>query len=453
MRWIKKGCITVVSTVFLTVAACFAVWAADAIPTVSIKVTTDLQAGNSPGILNYDGGSGDGTHISVSSDQYVVWEANWVTSTGKDLVIGEEPRLTVTLTPVDEGQNYFKSSYKAGSIKINGGTYVSSRKNGSDLIVTLKLKPIKGVYDSPADAYWKDTNLGVAVWKPEKVTSGAYEVWLYRGKKVVHKVSQVKNTTYNFYPYMEEEGTYTFQVRTVPHTDIQLKSGKRSDWMESGELLIKARDVSDGKGKGKEIKPTPGSEDKRGWIKESGKWYYYEQPNVPVQGGWRLINEQWYLFNVDGSMMTGWQLLEGRWYYMTESGPMLTGWLKENGKWYYLNPDITGPEGVMLTGWQVVDGYTYCFQPSGAASIGWLKYEDTWYYFNTVEGSLEGAMLKGWIKRDEKTYYTNEQGARQVGWQEIDGNWYYFYPSDGSMATDTYIGGFYVDGDGINRKQ
>ena len=47
---------------------------------------------------------------------------------------------------------------------------------------------------------------------------------------------------------MTKTGEYTFKVRTVPGTDSQKKYGGKSEWIESGELSITDRYVSDGKG-------------------------------------------------------------------------------------------------------------------------------------------------------------------------------------------------------------
>ena len=70
---------------------------------------------------------------------------------------------------------------------------------------------------------------------------------LYRDNKSVHKVSKTSSRTYNFYPYMTEPGDYMFKVRTVAGTSEQKKYGKNSDWLDSGELQITDRYVSDGK--------------------------------------------------------------------------------------------------------------------------------------------------------------------------------------------------------------
>ena len=86
---------------------------------------------------------------------------------------------------------------------------------------------------------------------------------LYRGSSEVKRLKEYKGTSYNFYPYMTREGTYSFKVRTVPGTETEKKYGKNSDWTESDEMYIDERHVSDGKGQdgGGSAPSLPGSSD------------------------------------------------------------------------------------------------------------------------------------------------------------------------------------------------
>ena len=91
-----------------------------------------------------------------------------------------------------------------------------------------------------------------------------------------------------------------------------------------------------------------------GWIKESGKWYYYK----------------------DGKKLTGWQYLGWGggtdWFYFSSKGAMVTGWQKlkwsKGESWFYFDQK----SGAMVTGMQ------------------YLKWKDRydWYLFDTT-----GAML------------------------------------------------------------
>ena len=52
---------------------------------------------------------------------------------------------------------------------------------------------------------------------------------------------------------------------------------------------------------------------RNGWVKEDGKWYYYE----------------------DNQAVTGWKQISGKWYYFSSGGDMKTGWLQKGSTWNY----------------------------------------------------------------------------------------------------------------------
>lgn len=424
--------------------------ATESIDSVSIKVGLKIEAGDRLPDIQINNTSAD-TYAASGDKRYTVREAEWVTSSTKDMTIGEEPKMNVTLTPSDEYDAYFKSSYEASRIKVSGGSYVSAKRSGSDLIVTLRTKPVKGLYAEPEDVGWKDTRLGQAVWSKGDNTSGAYEVWLYKGKSIILKKEQIKATTYNFYPYMTAEGTYSYKIRSVPFKQEELKNGTKSGWVESDELVIRDKDVSDGTGKESDtIKGTGTGTATQGWEKRSGVWYYrYADGTMPADT-WLVLDDVWYRFDQSGKMITGWNLVDSDLYYMDSQGAMVTGWSKIGNTWYYFYPDSghEAPMGAAATNWQVIDGYYHYFTPQGAMQTGWINQAGRWYYLNTVQGNLEGAMLKGLITRNGKTYFTGEDGAMMTGWQRIDGLWRYFN-EDGTLAVNTVIGGYPVNEDGV----
>ena len=125
-----------------------------------------------------------------------------------------------------------------------------------------------------------------------------------------------------------------------------------------------------------------------GWVKESGKWYYYK----------------------NGDIVTGWQKSGGKWYYLdpAKGGAMAKGWQKADGKWYYL-----GTDGAMQTGMITDGGKTYICKSSGELVLG------------------------GWIQIGSYWYCTNASGVmKQNAWQKSGGKWYYL-GSDGRMVTGT----------------
>lgn len=441
--------------VFLLGAAVPVMAATKPIKSVSVRVNSKLEPGSRLPDIKIEKETAENGEVQVSAgnSKYHVSKAEWVDKASGELKTADEPRMRVTLEPEDVGEDYFLASYKASNVKVSGGTFVSARRDGDNLVVTLRANGVKGEYDPPRDAFWNENNLGEARWEKPENTSGYYEIQLYCGKKSVFKVAKTSALKYNFYPYMTEAGDYIFKVRTVPSTDVQVKYGKKSEWIESGELQITDRYVSDGKGQQKKNgKAVRGTTDPVGWVEEEDGWHYRYPDGSLCRGGWESINGLWYYFNMDSLMLTGWQNIDGRNFYLYPDGQMAVGWARIDNKWYYFRPEAEAkePAGSMTGGgWKVIGPYYYYFNEDGSLYTGWLSQNGKWYYLNTVDNSLQGAMFTGWILRDGKTYYTDSNGEMVEGWCQIDGSWHYFYPGSGEMASSTSIGGFYINQDGI----
>ncbi len=366
----------------------------------------ELASGDTlPSESSFKTDGGTGNYVYSNNDKYEVSDLNWITSDTKEMKVGSEPKMKVTLRATNSDDYAFKGGYQSSNVSIKGGTYVSSSRSGSDtLYVTFTFKPVKGTYESPQDADWRDSGFGNAKWSSVDNSSGAYDVYLYRGSSIIKKVEKLKATSYNFYPYMTKAGTYSFKVRTVPYTESEQKYGKNSEWTESGEVYVPQEKVSDGSGQD----DSAVSNGQVGWIKTGNIWYYRYPDGTYQKNNWAKINNKWYLFDSNGGMVTGWQQRNNIWYFLNSDGAMTTGWIVSNNKWYYLNPSTTS--------------------------------------------GVEGGMITGWINYNNKWYYTDSTGAMQEGWRQVDGNWYYFYPGEGSKAVNTTISGFPVDGNGIWRK-
>ncbi|WP_077609781.1 N-acetylmuramoyl-L-alanine amidase family protein [Clostridium sp. Marseille-P2415] len=367
----------------------------------------EIESGDTlPSETSFKTTEGTGNYVYTNNNRYEVTDLDWITSDSKEMKIGSEPKMKATLRATDSDEYAFKGGYQSSNVSIKGGTYVSSNRSGTDtLYVTFTFKPVKGTYDSPEDATWRDSGYGNARWSSVDNSSGAYDVYLYRGSSVVKKVEGLKATSYNFYPYMTKAGTYTFKVRTVSYSDSEQKYGKNSDWTESDEVYLPEEKVSDGSG---QDNGTPGSNGEVGWIRDGNAWHYRYPDGSYQKNNWAKINNKWYLFDANGTMVNGWQQKNNIWYYLNNDGDMVTGWNKTNNKWYYLNPSTTS--------------------------------------------GVEGAMMTGWINHNNKWYYADSTGAMQEGWKQVDGNWYYFYPGDCSKAVSTTISGFPVDANGIWHK-
>lgn len=413
-KWVKAT----VLALALSSAAGMPVFAADkTISSVTIRVESELEAGDTLPELSYLNGTtstevDEGAICILNSNtKYSITDAEWVTSMSKEMEVGDKPTLKVRLTPnrVGDDDYHFKGTYRSSNVNIKDGDFVSASKDDGDLVIKLRVEPIEGDFPAPEDAYWKDNAKGTAKWEePDEGGTGRYEVVLRRGNSKVTTI-ETSSTSYNFYPYMTKEGTYSFRVRTIAKTSSEEKYGDKSEWVESDEIYLAKEDVSDGRGQQNSVvgdtASAPGIVTNAGWRQYNNAWYYYYPDGSYQRDSWKKINNKWYLFQADGKMLTGWQNRNGQTYYLTDNGDMLTGWILAGNRWYYLNPTPDAYEGCLLRNtWRVVDGKTYCF-------------------------GADGAMLEGW--------------------SQVNGNWYYFYPGAGYKATNTHIDGFYVNHDGV----
>ncbi len=413
-KWIRG----LMMALALSTAAPMSALAADkTISSVTIRVDSELEPGDTLPEITFLNGTtstdvADGEIcILNSNNKYSISEVEWVTSTSRDMEVGDKPTMTVRLTANTVGSDdyHFKGTYRSSNVNIKNGDFVSAKKDDGELVVKLRVDPIEGDFSSPEDAYWKENAKGTARWEePEDGDTGRYEVVLRRGSTKVTTI-ETSGTSYNFYPYMTKEGTYSFRVRTIAKTSSEEKYGNKSEWIESDEIYIAEEDVSDGRGQqgstGNGTVNTPGVVYNAGWRKQNDAWYYYYPDGSYQKDSWKKINNRWYLFQSDGKMMTGWQNRGGQTYYLNPSGEMLTGWILAGQRWYYLNPTPDSYEGALLRNrWETING---------------------------------------------KVYYFAADGAMVEGWQQIGSGWYYFYPGAGHKATNTFINGFYVDHDGV----
>ncbi|MCI8454604.1 MAG: N-acetylmuramoyl-L-alanine amidase family protein [Lachnospiraceae bacterium] len=402
---IQKSMCMLAAAVLLVVLSVQTAFAATSyVNSVNITVDVDLELGERLPSLTV-GYTGDSAEVMIpSNDKYDIQSAKWSDS-GKDVELGGTYTMKVTLDAINN-YKFSSGTYNSSKVKIKGGTLVSAKRQSSGtLLVTIKTKEAKGDLDAPEEAWWDGTRAGSSKFgyaKWESVGSAAYDVALYRGSKLVEKVTDLHTTTYNFYPYMTTKGTYTFRVRSIPVNENVSKYAKRSEWQISDELYVEEDEVSDGKGKpstGSTAQPDAPDTQQVGWIENGGHHFFRWPDGSYVKNDWANIGNVWYLFDASGAMLTGWQQKDGLYYYLNAEGRMLTGWYKENETWYYLTD-------------------------SGSMAVGWLPVGD-------------------------KTYYLNESGAMVTGWYDVNGETYYFYP-DGHKAANEWVDGlFYVDQDGI----
>jgi len=332
-------------------------------------------------------------NVYTTSDRFNIVDAE-ITSGRNYINIGDEIKMKLTLEA--SGEYSFKGTYSSSNINVNGGKYLSSSKKNGDLIVNIKLNPIKGTYEAPEDVEWKDNGIGNAKWDEPSATSGYYELILLRGSTQVTRVENYKGNSYSFQNDMTQKGTYKFKIRTVAKGDNDY--GRNSEWITSDEFYLDESNVSKNNSNSTN---QPGYN--VGWNKSGDTWYFRFPDGSLKTSGWEYISDKWYLFDDAGRMLTGWQKVDGEYYYMNEYGHMTMGWQQSNGKWYYLNADV--PRGKMLS--------------------------NTWLHSS-----------------DGKYYYLDSNGAMCEKWTQISGKWYYFYPGSGYMATNTTIDSFKLGANG-----
>ena len=175
-----------------------------------------------------------------------------------------------------------------------------------------------------------------------------------------------------------------------------------------------------------------------GWQKNDGVWMHFDPKTFAAVTGWNRLtwNDQasWYLFDADGRMLTGWQKDDGKWYLLSDSGRMLKGWQKDEGSWYHMAFD----GGAMETGWIKSGGSWYLLGESGRMRTGWQKVDGSWYHLDDY-----GRMDMGWLKLHGTWYLLSSGGRMLTGWQKVGGEWYYLY-EQGDMASDEWVGDYYV---------
>ena len=115
-------------------------------------------------------------------------------------------------------------------------------------------------------------------------------------------------------------------------------------------------------------------------------------------------------------------------------------WKSNETGWWYEDSDGWYPSDQ----WQKIDGKWYYFDAAGyMASNEWIG-----GYWLSGNGAWEYEYVGSWKTNGTDWWYEDESGWYPVSqWQKIDGKWYYF-GSDGIMATDQYIGEYWVGSDG-----
>ena len=224
---------------------------------------------------------------------------------------------------------------------------------------------------------------------------------------------------------------------------------------------------------------------KTGWVKESGKWYFYKDGVKAT--GWQewdgkryylnsdgtmkanewmidadgsiyyfrswggaykncnaVINGRSYTFGADSKMQGSQWIVKGGNWYLTKDGKIATGWQEWQGSKYYLNSDGTmrsnewrlDDSGKIryLCSWggayknrsAKINGRSYTFNSNAdVTNTQWISLDGTWKL------SKDGRIATGWQTWDKNLYYLNSDGSMKANEAFTDGGKLYFFRSWG----------------------
>lgn len=224
---------------------------------------------------------------------------------------------------------------------------------------------------------------------------------------------------------------------------------------------------------------------KTGWVKESGKWYFYKDGAKAT--GWQewdgkryylnsdgtmkanewmidadgsiyyfrswggaykscnvVINGRSYTFGADSKMQGSQWIVKGGNWYLTKGGKIATGWQEWQGSKYYLNSDGTMRSNEWrlddtgkiryLCSWggayknrsAKINGRSYTFNNNAdVTNTQWIAMDGTWKL------AKDGRIATGWQTWENNLYYLNSDGSMKANEAFTDGGKLYFFRSWG----------------------
>ena len=224
---------------------------------------------------------------------------------------------------------------------------------------------------------------------------------------------------------------------------------------------------------------------KTGWVKESGKWYFYKDGAKAT--GWQewdgkryylnsdgtmkanewmidadgsiyyfrswggaykncnaVINGRSYTFGADSKMQGSQWVVKGGNWYLAKDGKIATGWQEWQGSKYYLNSDGTMRSNEWrlddtgkiryLCSWggayknrsAKINGRSYTFNSNAdVTNTQWIAMDGTWKL------AKDGRIATGWQTWENNLYYLNSDGSMKANEAFTDGGKLYFFRSWG----------------------
>lgn len=174
------------------------------------------------------------------------------------------------------------------------------------------------------------------------------------------------------------------------------------------------------------------------WSEENGKVYYYDYRGKLAKGLLTIKNAVYYLDPATGARRTGVVTINNkRYFFSPTTGKRTSGWINYKNKRLYASKKTFQ----LANGWVKIKKKWYSFTKNGVMRKNkWISKK---YYVDN-----DGVMVTGWLTLAGKKYYMDKNGVKSTGWLQLGKKWYYFDPSTGIMATNRWIGSYYVKSGG-----
>ena len=173
---------------------------------------------------------------------------------------------------------------------------------------------------------------------------------------------------------------------------------------------------------------------------------YYITVTVPVPQGWVKENGRWYFYENGARVKEQWRENTGGWCYLGYHGYMLTDkWVQDSHGWRY-----AGADGYMLTNTWCKDSVGWCYVGADGYCVTncWQQDSIGWCYLNA-----QGRMVtNGWVLDGGKWYYLDGNGYMVANQWRKDSKGWCWLTASGAMATNQWVkdskGWCYVGADG-----
>ncbi len=211
-----------------------------------------------------------------------------------------------------------------------GAKFLEARRvdSGEGLVIFVRFTRLGDHVGQIAQAYWTDAGRGA--WTGA-VGAKMYEVSI--DVPTHHRfTAQTIGTSYDFSPYMQTPGEYTFKVHPIA------QSGKGGVWTQPVGISVSAEQAEANKAMYEVRREITSSSEivylNTGWqTGADGRLWYRNTDGSYIQENWLPNEGNWYYFGADGYMKTNTFITyDGKDYYMGADGKMLTAGQAPDGR-------------------------------------------------------------------------------------------------------------------------